>query len=76
MTRSADEKRRAILSLSAGQTAKMFGVSVSQIKKQYAENLKGLKRMLEKAQKTGKKVNGYTEDQLISMVEKYSKLAK
>ncbi len=76
MAQSNEEKRKAILSLTPEQTAKMFGVSVSQIKKQYAVNLAGLKRMLDKAKLTGKKVNGYTEEQLVKMVEKYSKLAK
>lgn len=76
MAQSIKEKRKAIFSLTPEQTAKMFGVSVSQIKKQYSENLKGLKKMLEKAQKTGKRVNGYSEVQLAAMVEKYSTLAK
>jgi methyl coenzyme M reductase beta subunit len=76
MAQSNEEKRKAILSLTPEQTAKMFGVPVFQIKKQYAVNLAGLKRMLHKARLTGKKVNGYTEDDLVKMVEQYSKLAK
>lgn len=46
------------------------------IKKQYAENVKVLTEMLNKATKTDKKVNGYTKQQLTEMVEKYKQLAK
>lgn len=48
--------------------AKMLGCSVEQLKAQHAKNAIGLKEMLAKAIKTGKKVNGYTESQLRTMV--------
>ena len=47
-----------------------------QIKRQYKSNLEGLTKMLNKAILTGKKVNGYTTDQLSAMVEQYTELAK
>ena len=58
------------------QTAEMFGVSIQRIKDQYLANAKGLQQMLDKAVKTGKKVNNYTKEQLKEMVAKYNDLAK
>jgi len=47
-----------------------------QMKAQYKANLKGLQRMLVKANKTGKKVNGYTAIELERLVYDYTELAK
>lgn len=63
------------MSMSKEQTARMFGISNDQLERQYAQNLKGLKRMLAKAILSKKKVNGYTRSQLAEMVKKYTKLA-
>jgi len=57
------------------QAAKMFGVSVERIKEQYAYNAEGLEQMHKKAVSTGKKVNGYTADQLEKMTAEYYKKA-
>lgn len=53
------------------QVAKMFGVSVERIKEQYLANAQGLEKMYNKAITTGKKVNGYTAEQLKSMTAQY-----
>lgn len=44
----------------AEQTAIQFGVSVERVKQQYVANAEGLKKLWEKAEKSGKKVNGAT----------------
>lgn len=56
-------------------TAKIFNVPVERIKEQYLANANGLQKMYEKAIKTGKKVNGYTADQLKNMASAYFKKA-
>lgn len=57
--------------LTVQETANLFGVSVDRIKQQYAENTKGLKKMLDKAKISGKKVNGYSADQLQVLVTEF-----
>ena len=61
--------------MSLTQTAVMYGITVERLKAQYLANAKGLERMYEKALKTGKKVGGYTADQLKNKVAEYYKLA-
>jgi hypothetical protein len=51
--------------------AKLYNVSVERIKEQYAANAKGLQAMYEKALEKGKKVGGYTADQLKQMAADY-----
>ena len=46
-----------------------------EMKAQYRANLKGLQRMLVKAEQTGKKVNGYTIIELERLVNDYTELA-
>jgi len=53
--------------LTPEQVAKMLGVSLERIKEQYLSNAQGLEKMYNKAVATGKKVNGYTADQLDKM---------
>jgi len=48
----------------------------AQLKAQYITDIKGLQRMLAKAIKTGKKVNGYTIIELERLVYDYTELAK
>lgn len=50
--------------------------SREQIKKQYAKNAEGLKQMEEKALRTGKKVNGFTFEQLYESRIRFQELAK
>ena len=57
------------------QTAKMYNITVEALKIQYKANAEGLERMYNKAVSTGKKVNGYTADQLKIKVEQYKTLA-
>ncbi len=46
-----------------------------QLRAQYARNLIGLRRLLAKAEATGRKVNGYTVDQLRDLVARFERLA-
>lgn len=46
------------------------------IKMQYLANAKGLEQMYKKAVETGKKVNGYTADQLEKLYKQYYDKAK
>jgi hypothetical protein len=64
-----------MLKVSVEDAAKFFGVSVERIKAQYLENAKGLEEMYVKAVTTGKKVNGYTADQLYELKKEYYKRA-
>ena len=56
--------------------ADFSGITPEMVKRQYKANLKGLQFLLDKARRTGKKANGYTEQQLVELVEKYKKLAE
>jgi hypothetical protein len=53
------------------EAAKMFGVSIERIKEQYLANAQGLEKMHQKAVLTGKKVNGYTAEQLEKLTADY-----
>jgi len=57
------------------QTAEFFGCTLGQLNKQYQSNYEVLLKMFDKAKSLGKKVNGYTEEQLSEMVNKYKELA-
>jgi len=57
------------------QTAAMYGVTVEAIKAQYLANAQGIERMYNKAVDTGKKVGGFTAEQLKAKVEEFKKLA-
>ena len=57
------------------QTAAMHGVTVEAIKAQYAANAQGMERMYNKAVSTGKKVGGFTADQLKVKIDQFKKLA-
>lgn len=50
--------------LSIPQLAVMFHTSEDNIKKQYAANIEGLKKDYAKAIRIGKKVRGYTADEI------------
>lgn len=47
-----------------------------QIRKQVKANAEGLRKMEAKAVKTGKKVGGYTADQLNQMASRYENMLK
>lgn len=57
------------------EIADFFGVSKERISEQYEKNAQGLEAMHKKALATGKKVNGYTAEQLEQMTLKYWALA-
>ena len=57
------------------QTAAMYGVTVEAIKAQYLANAQGMERMYNKAVETGKKVGGYTADQIKERIEAFKALA-
>lgn len=46
------------------QIAKLTGCTVEQVRAQHARNADALAGMLAKAESTGRKVNGYTADEL------------
>ncbi len=50
------------------QIASRFGCTPEQVRAQFARNAEGLAKMLARAESTGRKVNGYTADQLRQMV--------
>lgn len=58
------------------ETADFYGVTVEAIKAQYLANAQGLERMYNKAVSTGKKVGGYTAEQLKEKVDQFKKLAQ
>jgi len=57
------------------QTAAMYGITVERLKQQYADNAKGMERMYNKAVTTGKKVGGFTAEQLKEKIEQFKALA-
>lgn len=58
------------------ELAQRFGCSVEQIRAQHADNGRALRRMLEKAVRTRKKVNGYSAAQLAVMLTETEQRAK
>ena len=74
-----DMNNKEILSepiMSKQETCKFFGCTMEQLNKQIKANAAGLQKLADKAEMTGKKVNGYTEKQLRDLAAKYKKLAK
>lgn len=59
--------------MNAQKTSTLFGCSEAQAKAQMQRNLDQLGTMLCKAETTGKKVNGYTTDELRDMIAKVKK---
>ena len=53
------------------QIAQMFNVPVQNVKDHLKENGKQLRSMEAKAKSTGKKVNGYTANQLNTLAKNY-----
>jgi hypothetical protein len=53
------------------QAAKIFGVSIERIKKQYLANAQVFGKKHKRAVLTGKKVNGYTAEQLEKLTSEY-----
>jgi hypothetical protein len=49
--------------LNKQEIAAMFGVSTNRISEQYKDNAAGMRKLAEKARKSGKKVNGLTADE-------------
>jgi hypothetical protein len=62
--------------LSISELAAMFNVSEDRIKQQYADNAAIIKKQLDKAIKTGKKVDGYTAKELKANYERFISLSK
>lgn len=50
------------------QIAALFGCTVEQVGRQFAKNYQGLRQMYEQACATGRRVNGYTSEQLRQMM--------
>ena len=71
-----DMNNKEILSdpiMAKQEMCKFYGCSMEQLNNQFKANAAGLQRMASKAKLTGKKVNGYTESQLVAYTEKYNK---
>lgn len=58
------------------QICRLFGCTMQQLNEQYSANAAVLWQMHDKSIKIGKKVNGYTADQLAEMADKHDKLAQ
>ena len=58
------------------QVATRFGASVERVRENYRANASELAGMAEKAERIGRKVNGYTADQLRAMSAKMAALAE
>jgi hypothetical protein len=50
------------------EIAKAFGCSVEQVGAQFVKNYNGLKQMYDKSCASGRRVNGYTSEQLRQMI--------
>lgn len=61
--------------LTLEQIAKMYGITIERLKEQYKANAEGMERMYNRAIQTGKKVGGFTSDQLKAKVEEFKNLA-
>lgn len=61
--------------MNESQIAKFFGCTPQQLAAQRASNAKDLAKLAGKARATGKKVRGYTAEQLAAMADKSAKLA-
>jgi hypothetical protein len=59
--------------MNADKAAKVFGCTPEQAKEQMQRNLIQLQQMRAKASSGGKKVNGYTADELDHMIAKTRK---
>lgn len=57
------------------QVAQRFGCTIEQVRAGHASNARALRGMLFKARTAGKKVNGYTAEQLQAHVDRTEKLA-
>lgn len=66
--------KRPILSIP--ELAKMFNVSEDRIKQQYADTAQVIKKQLDKSLQTGKKVDGYTTEELKANYELFINLSK
>jgi len=55
--------------------ARRFNCTVEQLRAHFQKNLVILQEMLDKAEATGKKVNGYSADKLRDMISDHEKLA-
>lgn len=55
----------------ANRAARIFGCTVEQAKSLMAKNAAQMATMADKAKRTGKKVNNYTESELRSSAEAY-----
>jgi hypothetical protein len=62
--------------LSVSELAAMFNVSEDRIKQQYADNAAVIKKQLDKAIKTGNKVDGYTAEELKANYDRFINLSK
>lgn len=61
--------------LSKPELLKMFGGSIESLNQLYKDNAAQMRKMAEKARKTGKKVNGLTADELDEKANWFEEIA-
>lgn len=64
-------RRRPLISPNAERSAAIFGCTVEQAKSLMGKNAAVLTAMAEKAERTGKRQNGYTAGELRASAESY-----
>jgi hypothetical protein len=55
--------------------AKRFGTTIERVRAQYLANAAQMRAMAEKAERTGRKVNGYTAEQLNARADEFERIA-
>jgi len=65
-----------MLALTEKQLCALFKCTPEQVRAMHAKNAQGLRAMLEKAENTGQKINGYSAEQLRVMIANTDILAK
>ena len=60
----------------AERAARLVGCTVEQAKRMFAKNAVGFSEMADKAARTGKKVNGYTEIELRTSAKQFAEASK
>jgi transposase-like protein len=69
-----DDRPMALMTVS--ELAERFGVTPEQVRAQYARGTQVLRLMAEKARKSGRKVNGYTANELDIMAQSQANRAR
>ncbi len=68
--------KEKLMSMTKEEKCQLFGISMERLNEQYAANAAQLYKMYRKAFESGKKVNGYTADQLCESWQKFLALSR